>query len=182
MIRGGISLLLIAMVLSLIIPGCVSAPPPQATPTPMATQTPVPTATPAPTPTPTPYGVEILSVPTTSAAGQSFTVSWMVNGPVQETINNTAVYYGPDTKSEPLTPSSYPSLTTPQSGTIPNNFSANITIGKTGIFYFRAHAIINGTNYWSAEKSINVTIPKVTSAAVTPTVTVTSIGYGGYGY
>ncbi len=187
MIRGRVSLALIAMVSSLIISGCMSTPP-QATPTPtaMPTATPVPTTSmPTPVPTiPTPpavYFVEIVNAPATAAAGQSFTVSWRVNSPVQETINNTAVYYGPDSKSENLTLSSYPSRTTPQSGTIPSNFSANITIGKTGIFYFRAHAIIDGTNYWSDEKTVNITIPKITSV-ITPTATVTSYGYGGYGY
>ncbi len=182
MLRGKLCFVvaLIAIVSSLIISGCTSAPPPQATPTPTATQTPVPTATPTPTPTPTPYGVDVISAPATAAAGQSFTVSWKVNSPVRETINNTAVYYGPDSRSEPLTLSSYPSSTAPQNGKIPNTFSANITIGKTGVFYFRALAVIDGTNYWSAEKVINITIPKITS--VTPTVTVTSYPYGGYGY
>ncbi len=187
MLRGEICFVvaLIAIVSSLIISGCTSAPPPQATPTPTATETPVPTTpmlTPVPA-VPTPpaiYFVDIVTAPATAAAGQSFMVSWKVSSPVQETISNTAVYYGPDSKSEPLTLSSYPGSTAPQSGTIPNSFRANITIGKTGVFYFRAHAAINGTDYWSAEKMINITIPKITSVTVTPTMTATSYPYGGY--
>ncbi len=174
MIRGRIIYVvaLVVMVSSLVISGCVSPPPATPTPTPAAT----PMLTPTPSPTPG-YSVEVLSAPATAAAGQSFTVSWRVNSPVQKTINHTAVHYGPDSKSEPLTLTSYPSLTAVQSGTIPNDFSANITISKTGIFYFRAHAIIDGTNYWSGEKTINITIPTTTSV-VTPTVTVTSYPYG----
>jgi hypothetical protein len=184
MIRGGITyyVAFAAIVSSLVISGCMSTPP-QATPVPTETPaTPVPTAS-MPTPTPTPgYSVEVLSAPATAAAGQSFMVSWRVNSPVQKNINHTAVHYGPDSKSVNLTLSSYPSLTTVQKGTIPADFSANITIGKTGIFYFRAHAIIDGTNYWSDEKTINITIPSTVSIQVTPTATATSSGYGGYGY
>jgi hypothetical protein len=183
MIRGRITYFVAfaAIVSSLIISGCVSAPPP-ATPTPTAT--PIPT-TPMPTPTPTPtpgYSVEVLSAPATAAAGQSFMVSWRVNSPGQKTINHTAVHYGPDSKSEPLTLTSYPMLTTVQKGTIPADFSANITISKTGTIYFRAHAIIDGTNYWSDEKTITLTVSTNISIKATPTATATTSGYGGYGY
>ncbi|MEQ9731454.1 MAG: hypothetical protein ABOK23_12700 [Candidatus Methanoperedens sp.] len=184
MIRGRITyyIAFAAIVSSLIISGCVSTPPP-ATPTPTATPAPT-TPMPTPTPTPTPgYSVEVLSAPAAAEAGQSFMVSWRVNSPIQETINHTAVHYGPDSKSGNLTLTSYPSLTTPQSGTIPADFSGNITLGKTGIFYFRAHAIIDGTFYWSDEKTINITIPTTVSIKASPTATATTSGmYGGGGY
>jgi len=171
MIRGRIIyvLALIAIVSSLIISGCVTAPP-EAAPTPTATPV---TATPMPTPTPS---VEVLKSPATAAASKSFEVSWRVNSPEQKNIQHTAVHYGPDSKSEPLTLTSYPSLTTVQSGAIPADFSANITIGKTGIIYFRAHAIIDGTNYWSEEKMITITVPTnvSTTAVQTPTATATT--------
>jgi uncharacterized protein YgiB involved in biofilm formation len=77
---------------------------------------------------------------------------------------------------------SYPGKTDVLNGTIPADFSANITISKTGIFYFRAYAIIDGTNYWSAERTINITIPTTVSIKVTPAATATTSGYGGYGY
>ncbi|MCZ7392258.1 MAG: hypothetical protein O8C56_02870, partial [Candidatus Methanoperedens sp.] len=77
---------------------------------PIQTVTATPLATPIvtkPMPTPTPpitgYTVEFLSAPATAVSGQSFMVSWRVNSPVQENINHTAVHYGPDSKSEPLT-------------------------------------------------------------------------------
>lgn len=134
-----------------------------------------------PTPATTPEtSVVVLTAPTAAVAGQSFVVSWRVNSPVQVNISHTAVHYGPDSKSEPLTLQSYPSLTTPQGGIIPADFSANITIGKTGIIYFRAHAIINGTNYWGDEQMITITAPMNVSIKVTPTATATTSG--GYGY
>lgn len=158
------------LVSSLIISGCVTAPP-KVTPTP--TGTPMPTLTPTPTPG---YSVEVLSAPAAAAAGKSFEVSWRVNSPVQKNIPHTAIHYGPDSKSEPLTLTSYPSLTPVQNGTIPADFSTNITISRTGIIYFRAHAIIDGTNYWSDEKMIAVYIPSNVTPSVTPTIKVTSPG------
>ncbi|MCZ7398072.1 MAG: hypothetical protein O8C62_00060 [Candidatus Methanoperedens sp.] len=165
----------IAIVFSLI-SGCVSAP--QGTPTPVVT----PVMTPIPTTAPTPEAsVEVLNAPATAVAGQGFVVSWRVNNPIQVTIPHTAVHYGPDSKSEPLTLKSYPSLTPVQNGTIPADFSANITIGKTGIIYFRAHAIIGGANYWSDERMITITAPlNATSipSIATSTATATTSGYG----
>ncbi len=167
MIRGRIIyvLALIAIVSSLIISGCVTAPP-KAAPTPTAT----PMTT---TPAPTGIGVEILKAPATAEAGKSFEVSWRVNSPVQKNIPHTAVHYGKESKSEPLTLASYPSLTAVQSGAIPADFSTNVVIDATGITYFRAHAIIDGNHYWSSEMMVTITAPSNVTAKVTPTVTPT---------
>jgi hypothetical protein len=174
----------IAIVFSLI-SGCVN--PPTGTPTPVVTPVTTPTATPVTTPVPTPApSVMVLTAPTTAVAGQGFVVSWRVFNPTQVTIPHTAVHYGPDSKSEPLTLKSYPVLTPVQNGTIPADFSATITIGKTGVIYYRAHAIIGGANYWSDERTITITAPMNVSSMVTqtPTVTVTTStsGGGGGGY
>ncbi|MFA4934600.1 MAG: hypothetical protein WC568_02065 [Candidatus Methanoperedens sp.] len=165
-------------IVSLLISGCVSEP--TGTPTPVAT----PTATPIPA-TPTPgASVEVLNAPATAAAGQGFVVSWRVNNPTQVNIPHTAVHYGQESKSEPLTLKSYPSLTTPKNGTIPAEFSASITINATGITYFRAHAIIDGNNYWSSEMMVTITAPSNITTKVTPIVTPTptTTTTGGYGY
>lgn len=159
-------LALIAIVSSLVISGCVTAPP-EAAPTPTATPV---TTTPAPTGT----GVEILKAPATAEAGKSFEVSWRVNSPVQKNIPHTAAHYGKESKSEPLTLKSYPSLTTPISGMIPAEFSTNMLINATGITYFRAHAIIDGKHYWSSEMMVTITTPSNVTAQVTPTVTPTA--------
>jgi len=82
-----------------------------------------------------------------AVAGQGFVVSWRVNNPTQVNISHTAIHYGPESKFEPLTLNSYPSLTTPKNGTIPADFSTNMLINAIGITYFRAHAIIDGNNY-----------------------------------
>ncbi|MDD5473574.1 MAG: hypothetical protein PHU34_05430 [Candidatus Methanoperedens sp.] len=165
MFRGSLThyIAVAAIVTSLIISGCVTAPP-EAIPSPAAT----PVQTPAPTPG---ISVEVLKAPASAVAGEKFEVSWRVNSPVRKDIPHTAVHYGQESKSEPLTLKSYPSLTTPQNGTIPADFSASIAVNVSGTTYFRAHAIIDGVNYWSEEKMITISAssatPSVASAKVT---------------
>ena len=174
MIRGKITYCLasVAIVSMLVISGCVSEKP-EGTPAPTGTPTTVPTVTVIPVPTQqTGSGVEILNAPTTAIAGKSFDVVWRVNSPSEKSIPHTAVHFGPQSQSEPLTLSSYPSLTTAQTGTIPANFSAKIIINSTGTTYFRAHAIVDGTNYWSQERTIMISSSTV-NVIGTPTVTMT---------
>ncbi|VVB92964.1 Uncharacterised protein [uncultured archaeon] len=183
MIRGKIIFWIAAIaIVSSLISGCVSTPPATPVVTPVMTPTPTATLTPMTTPAPTPAtSVVVLTAPTTAIASQSFMVSWRVN-PTQVTIPYTAVYYGPDSKSEPLSLTSYPGKTDVLNGTTPADFSANITIGKTGIFYFRAYAMIDGTNYWSDERTINITAPTIVSIKITPAATATTSGGGVFGY
>lgn len=179
MIRGRIIFWIAAIAIVSLISGCVSTPSgtPTGTPTPVVT----PVMTPIPTAAPTPgAGVEILAAPATAVAGQGFVVSWRVNNPTRVNIQHTAVHYGTVSKSEPLTLASYPSLTTPISGMIPAEFNTTIVINKAGVVYFRAHAIIDGANYWSDERMITITAPLNATSAATPTATATTSG--GYGY
>ncbi len=155
----------ISVVLALVVSGCVSTPPPAGTPT----ATPVSTTPAVTTPAPG-TNVEVLNAPANATVGKSFSISWRVNSPLEKNITHTAVHYGPESKSEPLTLQSYPSLTTPQGGKIPADFSANITTNIPGVIYFRAHAIIDAVNYWSGEKTITVTGTSTTALTATPTV------------
>lgn len=143
---------IIVIVLLLMLSGCVGVQP-EATPAP----------TPAPTPAATPEapgaGVIIFKAPAAIEAGRSFEISWRVNSEVERNISHTAVHYGFESKSEPLTLQSYPNLTVPQGGIIPANFSASLVINRTGILYFRAHAIIDGAHYWSGERNAAISAP-----------------------
>jgi len=177
MIRGKIVYIaFIAIVSSLILSGCVSQEP-TGTPAPTVVPTTIPTAIPTATPVPTQEpgtSVEVLNAPATAVAGKSFDVVWRVNSPSVKTIPHTAVHYGPQAQVEPLSLSSYPSLTPVQNGTIPANFSVRITINSTGITYFRAHAIVDGVQYWSPERTITISGSSIATA--TPVATST----GGY--
>lgn len=172
MIKGKIIfwIAVIAIVFSLV-SGCVSAP--KGTPAPVVTPVMTPTAT-SISATPTPgTSVKVLNAPATAGPGQGFVVSWRVNNPTQVNIPHTAVHYGPESKSEPLTLKSYPSLTKPLSGMIPAEFNTTIVINATGITYFRAHAIIDGIDYWSSEMMVTITSPSNVTTKVTPIVTPT---------
>jgi hypothetical protein len=158
----------VAAVLLSVISGCVSQSPQQAVQTATPTK-PAPTA-PAPV---AGTSVEVLTAPATAEAGHSFEVTWKVNSPVEKNITHTAVHYGNESKSEPLTLQSYPSLTTPQGGKIPASFRANITINNPGVLYFRAHAIIDTVFYWSPEQTITITPAPIVSGTA-PTIKVTS--------
>ena len=168
MFKGRIvyNILAVAIVLS-VISGCVSQPPQQT----VQTAKPTTTAPAAPTPA-AGTSVEVLTAPATAEAGRSFEVTWKVNSPVEKNITHTAVHYGNQSKSEPLTLQSYPSLTTPKGGKIPASFSANITINNPGVIYFRAHAIIDTVFYWSPEQTITITpAPAVSGTAAAIKVT-----------
>lgn len=167
MIRGSIAyyIAVAAIVTSLIISGCVTAPP---------EALPAPTVTPMQTPAPTPgISIEVLKAPASAGAGEKFEVSWRVNSPVRKDIPHTAVHYGQESKSEPLTLKSYPSLTKPQNGTIPADFITSIAVNVSGTTYFRAHAIIDGVNYWSDEKMITISAQNAAPSAA-PAIKVTS--------
>lgn len=144
-----------ATVSLLILSGCVNQQP-AVTPEPTVEPTAVPTVPPAPTQQPG-ISVDILNAPASALVGKSFDVIWKVNSPVQKTIPHTAIHYGPDSQGEPLTLSSYPNLTTAQTGTIPSNFSVKMILNNTGTTYFRAHAIVDGIHYWSSERTISIT-------------------------
>ena len=183
MIRGKTTyyyIAFIAIVSSLIISGCVSQQP-EGTPAPTVVPTTIPTATPVPTQQPG-TSVEVLNAPATAVTGKSFDVIWRVNSPSEKTIPHTAIHYGPQSQAEPLTLASYPSLTTAQNGTIPANFSAKIIINTTGTIYFRAHAIVDGVQYWSPERTITVSGSPTVTTTGRATVTMTATSGTTYNY
>lgn len=113
--------------------------------------------------------INIVSAPSSAAAGVNVAIIWEVTG-VTDVIPHTAVHY--DTiASHPgdlgnATPaqSGYPALTPDFSSgnfTIPRTFTVNITAPPTaGKIYYRAHTIVGGTNYWTDEREILVRAPK----------------------
>ncbi|HII03118.1 TPA: hypothetical protein HA351_16180 [Methanosarcinaceae archaeon] len=103
--------------------------------------------------------VEVLQAPESVETGQSFLVRWQVNSPVETEISHTAVHYGPEPVSGELTLESYPFLTVPKNGSIPAEFEDSLVLEEAGTVYFRAHAIVDETSYWSDEQSIEVLEP-----------------------
>lgn len=121
--------------------------------------------TPAPSNAP-PQGesvaIAVTSAPAAANAGTPFTISWKVEG-AQKAIESTAVYYGdksyPGTLGEDAGPDAAGyAKETPDiaGGAYQDTFTANITPEKAGSLYFRVHALVDGRNYWTGERSISV--------------------------
>ncbi len=111
--------------------------------------------------------VAITSAPSSARVGDKITFSWGVEGP-STTIPHTAVHYDYAPHSnvfEGTTPqgSGYPQFTQDFAQgqfNIPRTFTASITAEKAGTLYYRGHAIVNGEQYWTEEKSIYIAAEK----------------------
>jgi len=112
------------------------------------------------------YSLESINYPPSVKAGEEFTISWKVNTNVPATIKHTAIHYS--SESHPgdygldVTPASsgYSGLTTDYASgnfSIPNTFPVKVNAPtNSDKLYFRAHAIIEGKNYWTQEYTVNV--------------------------
>ncbi len=114
--------------------------------------------------------VSIVSVPEAAHIGEEFQITWKVDGPLIK-IPSTSIQF--DTKShsgalgidQNPTQVGYSGHTNEYSvGSfdIPNTFTAKITpiAGATSLYY-RAHALINGENYWTPEQLLTVAKPQI---------------------
>ncbi len=106
--------------------------------------------------------VSILSIqPESVEHGGTITVTWRVEG-ANATIPHTALHYGsashPGVLTTDVTPqdAKYDQLTVPKQGAIPATFTDEIVAGESSNLYVRAHAIIAGKNYWTAEYRVPV--------------------------
>ncbi len=108
--------------------------------------------------------VEITSIPEKVAQGEVIQVTWIARGQSLKAIH-TALHYGLDSKAGTLgldvgpTVAGYSFLTSEfLSGdyALPMEFKSSIKAEEAGILYIRAHAVVDGKNYWTAEKQIQV--------------------------
>jgi len=111
------------------------------------------------------FYVEVLNFPNSANSGEALGIEWKVNSDVETTINHTAVHYSYTSNPERLGLDVSPKDTiySEMAGSfgegnfeIPTNFAAELTPSLSGTIYFRAHAIIDGKNYWTEEKMIEV--------------------------
>jgi hypothetical protein len=172
MIRGKIISYIAAIaIVSLIISGCVSAPPgvtPTATTTPVPT-TAVPTATPitgttVATPAVTssvPPAIKVTSYPPGVDGEANFTIQWEVAGGTTGNIGQTGVQWGYS--------ANYTRNSTVLTGKSPDTFSVNLIAPAGGdLIYFRVYATVDGVDIYSPQYQI----------AISPRYT----GGGGGGY
>ncbi|MBI5884560.1 hypothetical protein HZB89_00510, partial [archaeon] len=107
--------------------------------------------------------VILVSSPSASTAGAEFVIDWKINAlPLTITppltITHTAVHYGPESRPNASLPSDYASASQIQCAesacSIPSSFSTSMSIAEPGTYYYRAHAVIGVTHFWSEEKMI----------------------------
>jgi len=93
----------------------------------------------------------MLSYPSTVNVGEHFTVTWNVTGGIPGVISHSAIHLG--TSMTDI-------ISVVVSGNTPQTFSASIPApNQTGTFSIRAHAIVDGTSYFSDLKTISVVSP-----------------------
>lgn len=114
---------------------------------------------------PASYTVSLIHAPKEIKAGTVATFTWRVDGP-PAVINHTSVHYGlvstPGTLGADVAPANttYSDLVKDfASGNynIPLQFIGNAKIATPGAYFFRAHAVVDGKNYWTDENTLTVT-------------------------
>ncbi len=101
------------------------------------------------------YSVSFSTLPTDVYKGQKFKIVWQVYSTVNTNVTTGLVY---DTKSiaYPETPSDYTYSFAEEEEVAPMYVSQYVSFNKTGTYYVRAYALINGKVYWSNERAIVV--------------------------
>ncbi len=116
------------------------------------------------------YEIELLDAPRSVQVGLPFTVSWKVTHNNHILLRHTAIHYGPEKEGGELTETSYPFMTPEKKGPTPTPcvvqncpselietvFYDTIMASPERNIYLRAHAIIDGKDYWSEEKLVSV--------------------------
>jgi len=157
----------VTIVLLLIISGCVNTTPEKTTL--MPTSTPIPTSSPVSVP---PYSqrhnpeqpslqiptVNVTSYPSNVTEGTNFTIQFEVSGGTnQGNISHAAVHWG--FRSGGADIKDYGRFSKVYTGRVPQNFSVELIAPESGMIFFRAHALIDGTDIYSDEYQIRI-IPR----------------------
>lgn len=150
---------LLVLAVAMLVVGCSSNTSAPTTTTPTAPTTPsVPEVT-------TPM-VDFVSVPDSVEIGKPIMVSWQVSG--TSSVTATAIKYG--LKTQPAEMPAYTSMApkVAYTGDTSQQFSTSFVFGDKVTVYMRAYAMVDGKEYWSAEKAVQVVVPakKVAGAMV----------------
>lgn len=90
-----------------------------------------------------------------SAPGANVTFNWSLTGAPDE-VERTQIYWGADSASDP-TPSAYDQRNgTVQDASVPGSYNATFQVDDPGTYHARAHAVHDGSHYWSDEVSFQV--------------------------
>ena len=129
------------------------------------------------------YKVILVNAPKEAEADITTTFTWRIDGP-PATINHTSVHYGivsdpgeKDLKAKPEDTKYTDFVKDFASGdyNIPLQFVGNTVMSTAGTYYFRAHALIDGKNYWTDEYTMEIK-PQGYSISVVNAPTSASVG------
>lgn len=112
--------------------------------------------------------ISIAEAPLAASTSETLAIRWFIDNDNIATISHTALHYGKNSQPRALLPSDYPEKSTILKGTIPATFSATLSIAIPGLYYYRAHALIDSINVWSDELQIQITDLASPSATPTP--------------
>jgi len=100
--------------------------------------------------------IKVTSFPSSADGDTINTIRWEVSGGTPGNISNTAILWGYKSGSAKI--SDYSNATAIQTGKTSQQFSAEINIPPSGTLYFRAHAIVDGTELFSQEYQISIRV------------------------
>lgn len=100
--------------------------------------------------------IKVTSYPSSPHGDTNITIRWEVSGGTPGNISNTAILWG--YKSGSANISDYSKTTMIQTGQTEQQFSTGIIIPSSGTIYFRAHAIVDGTNVFSQEYQMAIIV------------------------
>lgn len=107
---------------------------------------------------PTLVTVSLINFTETAAVGEDIGVAWRVEPSENTTIRitHTAVHWANFSVEDPETPDDYGNTSGEQVDAIPGDFETNFTVDQEDTIFLRAHANVEGQDYWSAEVEIEV--------------------------
>lgn len=151
--------------------------------TPASTPTPTPNNTTSPSPTPPSNNTTSPSPsPTSPASNQSglvvtirnytshlnlsdsVKVEWRVDVFPNRTttVSHTEVHWAAHSVPDPQTPEDYGNGSGAKSNaSVPASFSTSFRLPRDGTYFLRAHAVHNGTQWWSREVEIRVNVTRI---------------------
>lgn len=111
--------------------------------------------------------VTILQHTNETRMNESVNVSWEVSFATNGTnatnqtlqVEHTDIHYGNLSQDEPLNETSYSNTSEEFTGP-PRVFNTTFNVTTNGTIYMRAHAVLNGTDYWSDQVEVNVLPPR----------------------
>ena len=99
--------------------------------------------------------IKVTSFPSSAHGDTNITIRWEVSGGTPGNISNTAILWGYKSGSSNI--SDYSKTSMIQTGKTMGQFITGITIPPSGTIYFRAHAVVDGTDIFSQENQISIT-------------------------